>query len=235
MTEPGKQSGMDGRGTLTAEERASLGIVVVDDDPTICEGCGLILEQDGYQVLTSGRADEALQLIARQKVAVAVLDLYMARMSGLELLKACLAANPETRVIIMTGNPTVASSIEALEQGAWDYLPKPFTANQLQILVGRAALAAHGARAMQSADEALSEVGTAILGRSPALRQVVELAGRAARSDASVFITGESGTGKELLARHIHAHSRRANKPFIAINCAAMPDSRLESEMFGHV
>ncbi len=235
MNELGKQPGQDERGTLSAEERAGLGIVVVDDDPTICEGCSLILKQEGYQVVTASRADEALQLIARRKFAVAVLDLYMTHTSGLELLKACLAANPETRVIIMTGNPTVASSIEALEQGAWDYLPKPFTANQLQILVGRAALAAHGARAMQSADEALSEVGTAILGRSPALRQVVELAGRAARSDASVFITGESGTGKELLARHIHAHSRRSNKPFIAINCAAMPDSLLESEMFGHV
>ncbi len=126
--------------------RAALGVLVVDADPAMREGCGLILEQDGYGVVTSRRADEALELMKRRKFAVAVLDLGVAGTSGLKLLKACLASNPATRVII-TAHPA-AAGLETPEQGAWDYLPKPFTASQLQSLVARAALAGHAARAL---------------------------------------------------------------------------------------
>ena len=220
-------------GWLTPDAKYGIGILIVDDESTICEGCALILRQEGFNVVTCTRADEARSLLGRRRFQIALLDLNMAQVTGLELLKACLSSNPEMRVIIMTGNPTVASSVEALEHGAWDYLPKPFSANQLQILVGRAAIAAYATHSETGAEV---EAGAGeILGQSPSLRQVVELATRAARTDASVFLSGESGTGKEVVARFIHAQSRRSKKPFIAINCAAMPEALLESEMFGHI
>ena len=139
----------------------------------------------------------------------------------------------------MTGNPSVSSSIEALRAGAWDYLPKPFSATHLQVLIGRASHAVMVARETKALRQQLVQQNgnsdkITLLGVAPAFRKAVELARKVAPTDASVMITGESGTGKEVIAQFIHHHSRRASRKLVPINCAALPEPLLESEMFGH-
>jgi len=139
----------------------------------------------------------------------------------------------------MTGNPSVESSVTALREGAWDYLPKPFSATHFQILVGRAAHAvviARESRHIAEVDSGTADAyGPKLLGDSKAFRHVLDVASKVAHTDASVFITGESGTGKEVIAHYIHRHSRRASRELVPVNCAAIPETLLESEMFGHV
>jgi len=216
-----------------------LSILIVDDDSTLRDGCGSVLRLDGYSVSIAGRGDEALDILGRQRFDVILLDLYMTPVAGMDILRAALAANKDTLVIVMTGNPSVASSLEALRAGAWDYLPKPFSAAQLQVLIGRAAHSVQVAhettaqRARATADASNGD-GSSLIGRAPAFRAAVELARKVAMTDASVMIVGESGTGKEGVAQFIHRHSRRASRRIVPINCAALPEPLLESEMFGH-
>src|SRR5688572_19552788 len=194
---------------------------------------------EGYSVVTHGRGDEALDAIRRRSFDVVLLDLYMSQVSGMELLHASLEANPDALVIVMTGNPSVTSSIEALRAGGWDYLPKPFSATHLQVLIGRASHAVMAGREAQDLRvQLMKQHGhsdkIALIGMSPAFRKAVELARKVAATDASVFISGESGTGKEVIAQFIHQNSRRSSRQLVPINCAALPEPLLESEMFGH-
>jgi DNA-binding NtrC family response regulator len=224
---------------------SSLRVLVVDDDRTLREGTASVLQMDGHAVTSTGRGDEALDLVRRRKFDLVLVDLYLTPTSGMEILRACLDTHRDTIVVVMTGNPSVASSIEALRVGAWDYLPKPFSASHLQVLVGRAAHAVGNAR--ESREQALppssrpqlvtqSGAGDlmALLGESPSFRKAVELAQKVAGTDASVMISGESGTGKEMIAQFIHRHSRRAQRKMVPLNCAALPENLLESEMFGY-
>ncbi|MCA9738354.1 MAG: sigma-54 dependent transcriptional regulator [Gemmatimonadota bacterium] len=225
---------------VDAEVKSSISVLVVDDEHTLRESCAGLLRAEGYQVEMCGRGDDAQELLRRRPFDLVLLDLYMSQVPGMEILGSALEANPDSIVIVMTGNPSVESSIEALRAGAWDYIPKPFSATHLQILMGRAAHAvtvARESRAGQS--DPLKAVGPegkiTLLGVSAAFQRVVELARKVARTDASVFITGESGSGKEVIAQFIHHNSRRSSREMIPLNCAALPETLLESEMFGHV
>ena len=224
------------------EVRKSIEVLVVDDEHSLRESCASLLRSEGFSVTVSGRGDEALRMVKNRHYDIALFDLYMADVSGLDLLAATLEAYPDTIVIVMTGNPSVESSVTALRAGAWDYLPKPFSATHFEILVGRAAHAVVVARESRKVDRRNSGVPTdshsdqiRLYGQSSALRKVIELAEKVARTDASVFITGESGTGKEVIAQYIHLNSRRRSREMVPVNCAAIPEDLVESEMFGHV
>jgi DNA-binding NtrC family response regulator len=225
--------------SIPSDVKASIRILVVDDERTLRESCASVLQMDGYNVTLIGRGEEAIDTVKRRKFDIILVDLYMSQVSGLQILQAALEAFKDTIVVVMTGNPSVTSSIEALRAGAWDYLPKPFSATHLQVLVGRASHAVMVSREAQDLRlQLMKQHGhsdkIALIGISPPFRKAVDLARKVAGTDASVFINGESGTGKEVIAQFIHQNSRRAHKPIVPINCAALPEGLLESELFGH-
>jgi len=222
---------------MSVESRSSIRILIVEDERTLREGCMSMLQIEGYRVAGAGRGDEAIEMVSRTPFDVVLIDLYMAPIGGMDILRAILAVRPETIAVVMTGNASVRSSIEAFAAGAWDYLPKPFSATHLQVLVGRAACAVLARRRQDGPNPDVPvqiSGGVQLVGESRAFRKALELARKVARTNASVMLVGESGTGKELIAQFIHANSRRADQALVPLNCAALPEHLLESEMFGH-
>ncbi|MBX7079144.1 MAG: sigma-54 dependent transcriptional regulator [Nannocystaceae bacterium] len=210
-------------------------VLVVDDEPSIVDALSKVLEKEQLAVLTAGNGHEALEVLRRQRIDVMVTDLRMPGMGGDDLLKAAKAIVPEVEVIVMTAYGTVEAAVEAMKRGAYDFIAKPLKRAQVVASVRKAldkvALVAENSKLRAQLAAATYRE---IVGNSQVMRATLEIARQAANSTATVLLLGESGTGKELLARYIHAHSPRASRPFIPVNCAALPETILESELFGH-
>ncbi|MEG0860224.1 MAG: sigma-54 dependent transcriptional regulator [Pseudomonas sp.] len=198
-------------------------VLLVEDDRALRQALGDTLELGGFDYRAVGSAEEALGAAAEEAFSLVVSDVNMPGMDGHQLLALLRARQPQLPVLLMTAHAAVERAVEAMRQGAVDYLVKPFEPRALLELVARHALGVVAG----AADEGP-------VACEPASAQLLELAARVARSDSTVLISGESGTGKEVLARFIHQQSTRANQPFVAINCAAIPDNMLEATLFGH-
>ncbi len=207
-------------------------LLVVDDEPAIRYSFGKLFAAPDTTVLTAGTLADARTLNAEERPDVLVLDLQLPDGSGLAFFDEVRAADPRRQVVFITAHGTADTAIEAMKRGAFDYLTKPLDLGKLTHLL---ASAFEAARLMRTPAALPGEAdGDRIVGRSPAIQAMCKAIGRVAAQDVNVLIEGESGTGKELVARAIYQHSRRSGKPFLAINCAALPESLVESELFGH-
>jgi DNA-binding NtrC family response regulator len=211
-----------------------LRILVVDDEPDILTLLRHRLEQLGYAVSTAANGPEALRKIASEPPALVLLDLKLPRMSGLEVLKQIKQSSPECMVIVMTAYATVEKAVEAMKEGAYDFLTKPLTPGHLELVVQKAVEREALQRAHCLLQEELDWKAHPIIGESPAIRQAIERARRAAQSSATLLLLGESGTGKEIFARAIHAWSPRRLQPFVVVNCAALSEELIANDLFGH-
>ncbi|HCK82373.1 MAG TPA: nitrogen regulation protein NR(I), partial [Candidatus Competibacteraceae bacterium] len=203
---------------------------VIDDDHAIRWVLEKALQRDGMTVAAFESAAGVLDALKRNRPDAVMADIRMPGTNGLELLARLRERAPELPVIIMTAHSDLDSAVSAYQGGAFDYLPKPFDVDEAVALVRRACLTHRQHAESPEQDEPLPD----IIGEAPAMQEVFRAIGRLARSNITVLITGESGTGKELVARALHRHSPRAERPFIAINTAAIPRDLLESELFGH-
>jgi DNA-binding NtrC family response regulator len=216
--------------------RAPLHILIVDDETIVRSSLGDWFRQDGHHVDVAESSKDALRLAAAHRYDIAFLDIKMPGMDGLELQTRLTVADPELTVVVMTAYASVDSAVKAMKAGAYDYIVKPFDPDDLSMLVRRAAehrsLRAENLRLKRTLEH--SAAPPPLLGRSAAMKHVVDLVTTVSASDSTVLITGESGTGKEVVARAIHGASARRYNPMVVVNCGALPEGILESELFGH-
>jgi DNA-binding NtrC family response regulator len=212
-------------------------ILVVDDEVSIIDVLKGILKRQGYSVKTAADADEALEQIRKQTFDLMISDIRMAPIDGLELLQQAKQSQPHLAVVMMTAYAAVETAVEAMKNGAFDYICKPFKADELLVTVERALSYEHVMAENANLKETLRTKYhfRNLVGDHQSMQKVYSMIEKVAPTDSTVLILGESGTGKELVAKAIHCCSRRTEKPFVAINCAALPESLLESELFGHV
>ena len=221
---------MSGRGTL----------LLVDDEQKIRRVLGQALRAEGHDVLEAAGARDALKTLSERAIDVLIIDNLMPDMTGLDLIKELVASTADTerpQILMMTAHATVESAIEAMKLGALDFLQKPFEVDELLVVVGRALdhqrLSSHQRYLLSERDEEFNHYG--IVGRSHVMEAVIRQAELVAQTKSTVLVTGETGTGKEMVARAIHARSAQRDMPLIKVNCAAIPDTLLESELFGHM
>ena len=211
-------------------------LLLVDDEVDVQYSFRRIFDGSSIELFTATSGEEGLKLISKVRPDLVIMDIRMGGMNGLETLRRLRRLDAKLPVIMMTAYGTTQTAIEAMKLGAFDYLLKPFEVPKLKEIVGRAIKAARDMRQVVSYQPLLEteDYDLGIIGRTEAMQSVFKTIGQLANSDATVLITGESGTGKELVARAIYHHSRRSQNPFLAINCAAIPENLLESELFGH-
>jgi len=209
-------------------------ILIVDDDRDTCSFMTELLSQPDREILTAHEPSEALGLIRRQPFDLIVSDINLnAHATGLDLLRQFKADQPSGQVVLISGFGTLETAIEAVRAGAFDYVSKPFNIGEIKATVDRAlAQAAHGGSTQPPLNTRVTPEG--LLGRSAPMLEVYKQIARAADSSVPVLIQGESGTGKELVARAIHSHGRRSSRPFVAVNCGAIAETLLDTELFGH-
>jgi two-component system, NtrC family, nitrogen regulation response regulator NtrX len=209
-------------------------ILVVDDEEGIRHVLGQLLDYEGHEVRSAGNAAEAIEIHGEFHPDLTFMDVKMARMDGLEALSRIRETDPTALVVMISGHGTIETAVEATRRGAYDFLEKPLDTDRI-LLVIRNALLQRGLLEENARLRVEVESRHQIVGKSFAIRQVLERIERVAPTDARVLVTGENGTGKELVARAIHRLSARANAPFVEVNCAAIPTELIESELFGHV
>ncbi len=211
-------------------------ILVVDDEQGMRELLTVLLEHQGYRVITASDGEQALELIAHQSPDLVISDVRMPKMDGIGLLTGIRKTDPQLPVIMVTAYASMDSTIQAMRLGAHDYVTKPFRIDEIRLVVEKALAKVRRPHDRTSRPAVMEEVQPAgLIGHSPKMVELYKLITRIAELDSTVLITGESGTGKELVARTIHCASPRADRPFLAINCGAIPEQLLESELFGHV
>ena len=212
-------------------------ILIVDDEEIVIRSCMRILDGNGYQIEAGHDGHEALRKVDDSAYDVVILDIMMPDLSGLDVLRRIKETHPEIDVIMITGLSQIETAVQAMKLGAFDYISKPFEPDELKLVVQRAL---ERRRLLQENFNLKSEVSSKyrfenVIGASPAMQAVYRLVAQCAPTNSNVLLTGESGTGKELIARAIHYNSLRRDKPFVAVDCNALSENLLESELFGHV
>jgi len=211
-------------------------ILIVDDEKNYLVVLEALLSPEGYEIITADNARSALRLIEESDLDLVLTDMKMPGVSGMELLEQCKKINPEVPVIMMTAYGTIEMAVQAMKKHAFDYITKPFQNEELKVTIQKALENYRLIKENRRLSEALSEKHkfSNIIGRSKPMLRIYDLIGKVAYSKASVLITGPSGTGKELIAKAIHYESPRKNRPFVSVNCGALTETLLESELFGH-
>lgn len=211
-------------------------VLIVDDDTSMCELLAEGLQQHGYDAHWNASPQEALNELGAQHFDVVLTDINMRELNGLELCRKAIELHPELPVIVITAFGSMETAVQAIRAGAYDFITKPFDIDVVAIAIERAVKHSVLTREVQRLQRAVDESRRfdELLGASPAMKEVYDLLERVGESESTVLVSGESGTGKELVARALHRRSKRSAGPFVAINCAAMPEHLLESELFGH-
>ena len=215
----------------------SRNILIVDDEQVMRDSCQAVLSKMASRIEIAENGTKALDILRASSFDVVILDLKMPGLSGMDVLRTVKEENPQTEVIVITGYATIESAVEAVKLGAYDFIPKPFTPDALRLITGRALekreLTLENIFLRQELETVLGP--DAIVGKSKAMLAVAELVRKVGPTDSTVLISGESGTGKELVARAIHRHSERRNRPFVTVDCGGLVYNLFESELFGHV
>ena len=209
-------------------------VLIVDDEPNLRKILAAQLSRDGYDVMTAEDGEQGLEMLREHHIDLVVTDLKMPKVDGMTLLREALREDPDLPVVMITAHGTVDTAVEALKTGAFDYLTKPFDKDEVRQIVAKALKTRQLAGEEATTSQAAPSARFGIIGMSPELTEVYGVLERVADTPTTVLITGESGTGKELVARALHENSSRKDKPFIKVNCAAIPKELIESELFGY-
>ncbi len=220
-------------GQLASYQENPASILIVDDERSMREFLEIMLQKEGYRVRCAESGKEAIEAIQNEIFDLVITDIRMKPVNGLDVLKQCKSISPGTVVIIISAYASTETAVSAMQEGAYDYLPKPFNIDEIRTVISNALKSKEGDELLPSPQEGPLYFGC-LIGESPGMRKVYELIKRVAVTNSNVLVTGESGTGKELVAKAIHRQSPRCREPFVVVNCGGVPETLIESELFGY-